>query len=274
VGDRLSGSGENRLTSGVGGSTVAPTFVALKLLSVALALAAWSAVSALLPPGLFPGPFRTSVVLWQNVLDGEVGHHLAMTLLRVTGGFVLAMLIGVPVGVIMGLYRRAERILDVWVMVGLTIPSLCYAIICFIWFGLNEMATVVAIGVTTAPSIAINLWEGVKDIDVKLVDMARSFEASRPRIFTRVILPQVMPYVVAASRFGLGIVWKITVLVELLGRPSGVGFRLFYWYQLADMGQVLAWTLLFTLVMLFIELVIFKGLERRLFGWRPQVRLS
>ena len=87
------------------------------------------------------------------------------------------------------------------------------------------------------------------------------------------LLPQVMPYVMASLRMGLGIVWKIAVLVELIGRPSGVGFKLFYWYQLADMAQVLAWTLLFTLVMLAIELGILKQLEQRLFGWRPRVGL-
>ena len=63
------------------------------------------------------------------------------------------------------------------------------------------------------------------------------------------------------------------MLVELLGRPNGVGFKLFYWYQLADMAQVLAWTLLFTLVMLVIELGILSQLEKRLFGWRPRVGL-
>lgn len=247
--------------------------MALKLLSAALILVAWSIISLLLPENLFPGPARTAAVLWDNVLGGEVGAHLSITLLRVAGGFVLAMLIGIPVGVVMGLYRRAERVLDLWVMVGLTIPSLCYTIICFIWFGLNEVATILAIAITTAPSIAINLWEGVKDIDGKLVDMARVFETSRPRLFRRVVLPQVMPYIMAASRFGLGVIWKITVLVELLGRPNGVGFKLFYWYQLANMEQVLAWTLLFTLVMLAIELGIFKQLDDWLFGWRPHVRV-
>lgn len=245
----------------------------LKLLSGVLILVAWSIVSLLMPKNLFPGPLETAAVLWANVVDGEVGRHLSITLVRVAGGFVLAMLIGIPVGVVMGLYPRAERMLDLWVMVGLTIPSLCYTIICFIWFGLNEVATVLAIAVTTAPSIAINLWEGVKDIDGKLIDMARVFETSRARIFRRIVLPQVVPYMMAAARFGLGVIWKITVLVELLGRPSGVGFKLFYWYQLANMGQVLAWTLLFTLVMLFIELAIFKRLDDWLFAWRPRVRV-
>ena len=82
-----------------------------------------------------------------------------------------------------------------------------------------------------------------------------------------------MPYIMASVRMGLGIVWKIAVLVELIGRPNGVGFKLFYWYQLADMAQVLAWTLLFTLVMLVIELGILKQIEHRLFGWRPRVGL-
>jgi NitT/TauT family transport system permease protein len=247
--------------------------VTLKLLSGALILVAWSIVSLLMPTNLFPGPIETTGVLWSNVVDGEVTRHLSITLVRVALGFGLAMLIGIPVGVLMGLYRRAEQVLDLWVMVGLTIPSLCYTIICFIWFGLNEVATVIAIAVTTAPSIAINLWEGVKDIDGKLIDMARVFESSRARIFRRIVLPQVVPYIMAAARFGLGVIWKITVLVELLGRPSGVGFKLFYWYQLANMGQVLAWTLLFTLVMLAIELLIFKRLDEWLFSWRPRVRV-
>jgi NitT/TauT family transport system permease protein len=243
----------------------------LRLGSGLAAVLFWAAISRLLPENLFPGPLTTAEILWSNIVSGEVTFHLAITLLRVGGGFLLAMLIGIPVGVVMGLYRRAERVLDLWVMVGLTIPSLCYTIICFILVGLNEAATILAIAITTAPSIAINLWEGVKDIDGKLVEMARVFETSRRRLLARVILPQVLPYVMAASRFGLGVIWKITVLVELLGRPSGVGFRLFYWYQLADMGQVLAWTLLFTIVMLVIELVVFKRLDRWFFGWRPTV---
>lgn len=247
--------------------------MALKLLSSVAIVLAWSIVSLLMPKHLFPGPIETTAVLWANIVDGEVGRHLSITLVRVAGGFVLAMLIGIPVGVVMGLYPRAERVLDLWVMVGLTIPSLCYTIICFIWFGLNEVATVLAIAITTAPSIVINLWEGVKDIDGKLIDMARVFESSRPRIFRRIVLPQVVPYIMAAARFGLGVIWKITVLVELLGRPSGVGFKLFYWYQLANMGQVLAWTLLFTIVMLAIELLIFKRLDDWLFSWRPRVRV-
>jgi NitT/TauT family transport system permease protein len=245
----------------------------IRLVSIAGAIAVWWLLSLAMPANLLPDPVTASATLVRDIADGDVLPHLAITLLRVAGGLACAMLIGVPLGVAMGMSQRAERFLDIWVMVGLTVPSLCYAIICFILIGLNEAAAVVAIGLTAAPSIAINLWEGVKTVDLKLVDMARVFEAGRARILARVLLPQVLPYIMASLRFGLGIVWKIAVLVELLGRPNGVGFKLFYWYQLADMAQVLAWTLLFTLVMLAIELGLLKRLEQRLFGWRPRVAL-
>jgi NitT/TauT family transport system permease protein len=243
----------------------------LRLLSFALAFLFWQLLALLLPPSILPGPVETSVALWENFAEGDVMSHLWITLARVFGGLALAMAIAVPVGVLMGVHRAAERILDVWVMVAMTIPSLCYALVCFIWLGLNEFAAIVAIALTAAPSIAINVWEGVKGIDVKLIQMARAYEANRPQIVMRVLLPQVMPYIMAALRFGLGIIWKITVFVELIGRPNGVGFKLFYWYQLADMKQVLAWTLLFTLVMLLIEVIALKTLERRLFSWRPSI---
>jgi NitT/TauT family transport system permease protein len=244
-----------------------------RLGSVAGAIAIWWLIALAMPANLLPDPWVSTATLARNFAQGDVVPHLAITLARVAGGLALAMAIGVPVGILMGINVRAEKVLDIWVMVGLTVPSLCYAIICFILVGLNEAATVLAIGLTAAPAVAINLWEGVKTIDFRLVEMARIFEAGRPRILARVLLPQVLPYIMASVRMGLGIVWKIAVLVELIGRPNGVGFKLFYWYQLADMGQVLAWTLLFTLVMLAIELGILKRVEQRLFAWRPRVGL-
>ncbi|WP_022722399.1 ABC transporter permease [Rhodopseudomonas sp. B29] len=243
----------------------------LKVISLLAAVIFWGLLSLTLPPDIFPGPLETVKALWGEIAGGRVGTDLVMTMLRVVGGLVLALLLGVPVGVLMGLNRRAEAVLDVWVMIGLTVPSLCYAIMAFMWFGLNEGAAIVAIAVTAAPSITINIWEGVKNVDTKLVAMARVFEAPRSTIVRRVLMPQIYPYVMASARFGLGIIWKITVLVELIGRPNGVGFKLFYWYQLADMRQVLAWTLLFTIIMLLIELAILKPIERRIFAWRPEV---
>jgi NitT/TauT family transport system permease protein len=246
--------------------------VALKVGSAVLLLVVWWLASLTLPQTILPGPLVTFQTLWQNFERGLLLPQLGITMLRVAAGFALAMTLGITIGTLMGLYWKAEATLDLWVMVALTVPGLCYIIVSFMWFGLNEWAAIFAIAAASFPSIAINVWEGVKNVDNRLADMARVFKASRRMRLRRVILPQILPYIMAASRFGLGTIWKVTVLVELLGRSSGVGYQLHYWFQLYNMPQVFAWTLFFTLIMLFLELVVLKQAERHLFAWRPSVK--
>lgn len=242
---------------------------AIRIVSIVAALVAWELLSRIVPNNLFPGPLESFGALLSNIRDGVIFKHLALTLLRVFSGLALAMMIGVPVGIVMGLSKRAAAFLDAWLMISMAIPSLCYGLICFIIFGLNEFGAILAIALTGAPSITVNVWEGVKNLDAKLMRMADAYQANRMLVLRHVILPQLAPYIMASLRFGLGLIWKIAILVELLGLPNGVGFELYYWYQLADMRQVLAWTLVFTLFMLFIEFGVFKRLETRLFSWRP-----
>ena len=243
----------------------------IRLASIVAAIGLWWLLSLVLTSTIMPNPAVTAATLWGNVTGEGVTKDLSITLFRVFGGLALAMLIGTAVGVTMGLFRKAEKVLDTWVVIAMSVPSLCYTLVCFMMIGLNETATIIAIAITAAPTIAINVWEGVKSIDTRLMSMARVFETTPARTFTKVVLPQILPYLVASTRFGLGIIWKITVFTELIGRPNGVGFKLFYWYQLADMKQVMAWTLLFTMVMLILEFVVLKPVENRLFAWRPKV---
>ena len=249
-----------------------PEALVLRLASIALLLIVWQLLGLTISDRYLPGPLLTFSALAEQVASGAVLKHFSATMLRMLASFALAMVAGVVIGTLMGLYRRSEQVLDLWVMVGLTIPSLCYIIVSFLWLGLNERAAVLAISWTTFPSIAINIWQGVKAVDQRLVDMACVFRTSRWRRTVRVVIPQVLPYMMAAARFGLGVVWKVTVLVELLGRSDGIGYMLNYSFQMFKMADVFAWTLLFTLVMLAIELAVLKPLESHLFKWRPEIR--
>ncbi|MCC6475024.1 MAG: ABC transporter permease [Burkholderiales bacterium] len=249
-----------------------PEAVSIRLASLVVLAVAWQAASILFTERFVPGPASTFAALWDLARGGELIKHFGVTMARMLASFAAAMLVGMVIGTAMGLYRRAEQSLDMWVMVGLTIPGLCYIIVSFMWLGLNDRAAVLAITWATFPAIAINVWQGVKAIDPRLIDMARVFGASAWRRTTRVVVPQVLPYLMAAARFGLGIIWKVTVLVELLGRSDGIGYMLNYSFQMFDMADVFAWTIFFTLVMLAIELAILKPIERRLFMWRPEIR--
>jgi len=247
--------------------------VGQRVIVVLVLLAGWLLLSVTVPAKFVPSPWQTLAAMAENVGSGAVLQHTLITLFRIGVSFALSLTIGVVVGAAMGLSRRAERALDVWIIVALTIPGLVYTILALMWFGLTEFAAIFAIVVTAYPAMTINIWEGVKSIDMKLVEMARVFNADRRSRFARVVLPQVLPYVFASARVGLGAIWKVTVIVELLGTSSGVGYMLHYYFQVYEMRQVFAWTMTFVLLILFLELVVITRIEKRLFAWREAVSL-
>lgn len=251
----------------------AKTGLSQKLVSLVIMIGLWWGLSFLLPANIMPNPLTTVETLILDWREGLVIYHLFKTFTRVGLGFAISMVLGIIIGCIMGLSRPAELMLDLWVLTLLSIPGLAIVVVTFIAIGLNEIAAVTAVVLAGTPVIIINMWEGVKNIDISLVDMAKSYDATFRKRFTDVLVPQILPYIVASGRMALGLIWKVVVVVELLGCSNGVGFQLYYWFQLYDMAQVLAWTMLSVIIILTIELVIFKPLETRLFKWRPSARL-
>jgi NitT/TauT family transport system permease protein len=217
-------------------------------------------------------------VVWDAVVtltrEGEIERHLPLTLYRVFAGFLIAELLGIVIGTAMGLYHRLETFMDGWVMILLTIPSLAYGIFALLAFGLSETAIVIAIAATTLPYVVVNIWSGVKAVDAGLLDMARVFRVARRNTLRKVVLPQITPYIFSSSRYGIGIAWKIAVVVELMGASRGVGYMLNYSFGLFSMPLVLAWTAIVVVVMLFIELVVLRLIEERVLAWRPKVALA
>jgi NitT/TauT family transport system permease protein len=247
--------------------------ITLRACSILVLFAAWLVLSFVFSPQVLPGPVPVFQAIWENMASGEAFFHLYKTMLRVLLGLSIAMIIGSVFGVLMGISVKAEKFLESWVMVGLTIPAVVYAIITLLWFGLNDSAAIIAIGVTAFPAVAINMWQGVKDIDMQVIAMAKAFKIPRADLIRKIVLPQTIPYLLAATRYALGISWKIATTVELIGMSNGVGYMLNYWFGLFSMTQVLAWTLSFTLVLLGIEFLLINPFEKRATAWRAVVQV-
>lgn len=252
-----------------------PSF--LYLVSALSFVAAWWA-AALVAAGagyanIFPSPAAVWYAIVELAAEGEIQRNLFVTLWRVFAGFAIAELLGIVIGTAMGLYHRLETLMDGWVMILLTIPSLAYAIFALLAFGLSETAIISAIAATTLPYIVVNIWSGVKAVDAGLLDMARAFRIGRMKTLRKVVLPQVMPYIFSSSRYGIGIAWKIAVVVELMGASRGVGYMMNYSFGLFSMVHVLAWTAIVVVVMLFIELVVIRLIEEHVLAWRPKAAL-
>jgi NitT/TauT family transport system permease protein len=243
----------------------------IRLGSGVMLLALWHAISLFFPPTYLPGPMLVIVETGRIIASGDFFVHMYWTMLRVILGLVASFGVAVVVGVGMGLARFWELFFDGPVLVGLTIPGLAWAVIGLMLFGLSTVAQVFAIFMVVTPILTVNLWEGTKAIDRKVVEMAMVFKASRWTIIRTVILPQLVPFALAALRFGLALCWKTVVIAETFGATSGVGYKIIQARELLSMQGVLAWTLSFTLVMFVLEFGVLKLLETRLTAWRPRV---
>lgn len=237
-------------------------------LSPLLLLAAWQAATLIAPAETLPPPGRVLAFLVTALADGDLAHHLLVTLGRVAAAFVLALSLGSAIGIALGRLRAMDRLFDFWVVFFLNLPALVTAILCFVWFGLTEGAAVAAVALNKIPSVVVTLREGARTLDGGLLDLARVYRFGPAKTLRHVVLPQLAPYFMVAARSGLALIWKIVLVVELLGRSDGIGFKLHVFFQNFDVAGILAYSLAFIIVIQAIELAILAPLERKAARWR------
>ncbi|WP_200250691.1 ABC transporter permease [Thiococcus pfennigii] len=194
--------------------------------------------------------------------------NLATTVSRVAVGFLVSFLIGSIAGVLIGRFRFLESAAKPYFSVALTIPALCWGTIAILLFGISELTAVFTIAVVVGPVIALNFVSGMKSLDPSLLDMAKVFNLRQATIVQQLILPQLVPYALAATRYGFSLSWKVVVIVEMLGLSNGIGYEITYWFNMFSMEKVLALTLIFSFFMLLVEYAAIRPVERRLTRWR------
>ena len=238
------------------------------LASIGLLLLLWQVSASAAESRLFPGPLMIARSLWIEITRGELPFHLGMSLARVAVGFTIAMTIGAALGIAFGSYRSLDRWLHPWLIVLLNVPALVIIILTYVWLGLTETALLIAVAVNKIPSVAITLREGTRALDRDYTELAQVYRFGPLKTFREVTLPQLAPYLMAAARNGLALVWKIVLVVELLGRSNGVGFQLQTYFQLFDVSRVIAYAAAFVTCVLLIEFAILTPLERSMSRWR------
>jgi NitT/TauT family transport system permease protein len=239
-----------------------------KLLSLAALIAAWAVAAALAQSRLFPGPLTVGATILTDLRTGELPFQMTCTLARVTVSFAIAMVLGTIAGYAMGRSPALDRYADPWLVVLINMPALVTIIFAYIWIGLNETAAILAVAVNKLPNVTVVMREGARALDPDLDEMAEAFKFTWFSRIRHVVIPQLAPYLAASSRSGLSIVWKIVLVVELIGRPNGVGFVLGSAFSLFDMAKILSYAISFIALMLVTEGLLVQPLERRAIRWR------
>jgi NitT/TauT family transport system permease protein len=221
------------------------------------------------------GSILLMLLVWwaaARLVAGPEGHsayfHIGITLGRIFVAFLAAMILGTGIGLAMGLNRLCERSLLAVIPLMLTMPTILMVFLAVMWFGYSESGGLVAVMAVVTPYVAVNIFEGAKAMDKSLIDMAVTFKAQRPLLVRKVYLPQLMPYIFSAFRYAFGMTWKIVALAETFGLKFGIGYMFFFWFEEFNMTQVLAWVIMFVVLMLVLEHGVFARLEDRAFAWR------
>jgi NitT/TauT family transport system permease protein len=221
----------------------------------------WEGIAWLISSPDFPSLFAVISSLHFHLSEGEMFANISITLRRVLLSFVIAMLLGCIMGIIMGIKPWFNKLTDTLLIVMLNIPALVTILLCYIWFGLVEASAIAAVVINKIPTVVVMVREGARGVDKDLLAVANIYQLSASKTFFRVFLPQLYPFVIASARSGLSLIWKIVLVVELLGRSDGVGFALNTLFQFFDIAGILAYTLAFMVIVLLIEALLFKPFD-------------
>ena len=239
-----------------------------KYLSIFLFIILWQGFSLVLNSELFPSFIDILKSLYEHCINKDLIFHLLITLKRVFISFVLAMVIGVFFGILMGTFHKNDSLLNIFLIIGLNIPAIVTIMICYIWFGLSDFAAILAVVINKVPIIIVNIKEGVRAIDKKYMDLVKIYKIEKKDVITKIYIPQIYPYIMATTRLTISLVWKIVLVVELLGRSDGIGFKIAIFFQDFDITSIFAYSFAFIFVVILVEKLLLNPLDKKATKWR------
>lgn len=180
----------------------------------------------LIPARLLPPPSELAQTLWSLAARGELLPHIWASLARVLAGFAIGSLLAVALGLLVGISRRAEALLEPSFQALRAIPSLAWIPLLLLWLGIDETPKIVLIAIGAFFPVYLNLAAGIRDIDHKLIEVGTSSGLGTAELIRHILLPAALPYLFAGLRGGLSLAWMFLVAAELIAATRGVGYLL------------------------------------------------
>jgi NitT/TauT family transport system permease protein len=238
------------------------------LIVLAALLVVWEAVSRRYGAYVMPSPLAVTRGLADIVATGEVWKHAGASLYRIAIGFGGALALAVLMGLMSFLWRPARiAVADVVTVLNST-SVFVWIVVSLIWFGLTNMAPIFTTFMITLPVVAANVMEGVGSVDRRLLEMGRVYRLSGWETFRSIVIPSTIPHLVAGMKVGFGLALKVSVVAEIFGVTSGIGYIMNYSREILATQMVFVWALVMIAIMLVIDKLVFESLTRRIERWR------
>jgi sulfonate transport system permease protein len=230
----------------------------------------WETASrgGLIPPHILAAPSSVLGTLTAMIASGELPLNLAISLRRAMLGFAIGSAAGIVLALGAGLLRRGDALIDPLVQIKRTLPVVALTPLFIVWFGIGETTKIVLIAFASLLPVYLNLHQGIRGVDVRLVDAARSFGLGRLGLIAHVVLPGALPSLLTGLRYSLSVSVLMLVIAEQINASAGLGYLILNARDAMRTDIIVVCLLVYALLGLAGDSVI-RAVERRALAWRP-----
>lgn len=222
---------------------------------------------------LLPAPSTIGKALVKNFQNNTLPEHIFVSVSRVIKGYIAGSLAGIVLGIFMGLIPWFRKALSVVTGVLRPIPIIAWVPILILFLGIGEASKVVVIGIGTFWPVLTSVMYGVRDVDLKYIEVATIMKKSRWEVIRYVILPAALPTIFSGLRTAIGIAWISVVGAELIASSSGLGYMISYAREMSRADNMFAGVIIIGLIGWFINILI-GWLEKLTVRWSDNVKNS
>ena len=243
-----------------------------RLVSPAVLLVVWQLSSSLglIPTRTLASPAAVAEAAWRLTLSGELPLGLAVSLLRVSIGFGLGLIIGTVLATVSGLSRLGETIVDPLVQMLKALPFLGLLPLFILWFGIGELPKVLLVAIGAMMPIYLTLFGGIRNIDAQWLDVGRVLAMSRRATIVKVMLPAALPSLLVGVRYGLSVAWLSLVVGEQINASSGIGAIITAARDFLQTDVIVVCLVVYAMLGLLTDALV-RLIEARLLNWRPSI---
>lgn len=191
---------------------------------IAALLVIWQIAAGTTGIHLLPGPLAVMGGIVELMQQGLLVKYVVASLFRVSWGFALAAVLGIPIGMAIGWYRRAEMAFNPLLQILRPISPLAWIPIAILWFGVGDLASIFLIFLGCFFPLVLTAMNAVQSVPSVYVNAGRNFGLRPTALFARVLFPAILPQIVVGLRITLGVAWLVVVAAEMIAVNSGLGF--------------------------------------------------
>lgn len=217
---------------------------------------------------LLPMPATVAAELGEMLASGYLLSNIWVSMQRVLMGFCIAVAIGLPLGILMGVSETIRNCVYPVVRFFSPIPGVAWVPLAILWFGLGNNAAVFIIVMGSLSPIIVNTLQGVLGVDKKLYDVMHMMEANWWQIICRCIIPSIFPHIMSGFKLGLGFAWRVVIAAELVGVPRGMGYVLSVGRSTGNTSVTLITIISLGVIMMLMEEVLFRIIEKNTNKWK------